>query len=661
MQVEAVEPKTVTILYTNDVHGAIDGYADFAGYKQQISEDHTVIAVDAGDSIQGEVIDQLTDGEASVELMNASGYDYAVPGNHEFDYQVPQFLSLVEEAEYQYLSCNFTKADGTAVDGISAYAIKDLGDYQIGFVGVTTPETYTKSTPTYFMDENGNYIYSFHENDLYDQVQSAVNAVRNAGADYVIAIGHTGMAGTDERWNTQTIIANTTGIDAWIDGHSHEEIPGPDYQGTTFTNKNGNSVIETSTGTKFKYIGRMDLTIDASGRVSATTRLVPMAEAQSAVTSDTAVAKRTSVQSIIDADNAEVAKMLTKVATAEQPLYINDPTTTERMVRSRECNAGDFVADAYRTVLNADIGLSNGGGVRTNISAGDVTVLDLNNLNPFGNELCVIRASGQQILDALEHAVRNLPDENGGFLQVSGLTYDIDESVASPVVTDDKGSFLEIPAGSARRVRNVRVNGAAIDPNGTYTIAASKYMLVQYGDGMTMWEGAELVTDNGLKDHDALIQYARDYLGGVISAQQYGNPYGSGRIYKVRGTTSVSGTITWTGSGTKTDQVIHLYRNGVEVASQTVKAGATSYSFDDLALYDVTDGSETAFVYTVSLGETADPSAAVADFNLTINTDLPTASSRVSVKTGVEDTAAEMGLILIGAVVVFTALKRREA
>jgi 5'-nucleotidase/UDP-sugar diphosphatase len=532
LAVQAASPHSVTILYTNDVHGAIDGYSILAGYKAQLEEeDRSVFVVDAGDSVQGELIDQMTDGIASVELMNQTPYDYAVPGNHEFDYQMPQFLNFVKSANYKYLSCNFTKADGSTIGGVEAYAIEDLGGYKIGFVGISTPETYTKSTPTYFMDNNGNYVYSFNENALYSKVQTSVNDVRAKGANYVVAIGHTGMDGTQNEWNTQSIIANTDGIDAYIDGHSHEVIPGPDYKGTTFTNKDVESVIETSTGTKFAYIGRLDVDIAADGSATAKSQLIPTKEAATEITSDSAKTKQAEVQAIIDKDNAQVKeKMGEKIADSETALYINDPATGKRMVRNSESNAGDFVADAYRTVLDAEIGISNGGGIRTDLNAGTMTIGSFYSLNPFGNDLCVVKASGQQILDALEHASRNLPNENGGFLQVSGLTYEVNTAVTTPVVTDDKGSFKEIPAGAARRVRNVKVNGKAIDPSAQYTVAASKYMLVNGGDGMTMWKGAEFVNDPGIKDHDALIKYVQNFLKGKITSEKYGNPNGEGRI-----------------------------------------------------------------------------------------------------------------------------------
>lgn len=520
----------LTILYTNDVHGAIDGYSVLAGYKEQLSEDgRSVLAVDAGDSIQGEVIDQLTRGEASVDLMNATPYDYATLGNHEFDYKVPRILELSKKASYKYISCNFTSVS-TGASEFAAYDVRDFGDYQVGFIGITTPETYTKSTPTYFMDDNGNYIYSFNEDKLYSIVQNAIDGAKKEGSDYIVAIGHTGMNGTEQKWNTQTIIENTSGIDAYIDGHSHEEIQGPDYQGTTFKDKDGKSVIETSTGTKFKYIGEMDITYE-NGNFSTETKLVKTEDAKAAITSDKAKAKEASVQSIIDEDNEQISALDSNVlGTAETALYTNDPKTGNRMVRSRECSAGDFVADAYRTVLNADIGLANGGGVRTDLEAGDITERKLMDMNPFGNSMCVIRATGQQILDALEHGARNLPNENGGFLQVSGLTYTIDPGVESPVVCDEKGSFKEIPAGAKRRVKDVMVGGKPIDPNAKYTVAASEYMLLTYGDGMTMWKNAELVKSSEMVDNEVLKQYVTENLGGKITAEMYGNAEGSGRI-----------------------------------------------------------------------------------------------------------------------------------
>ncbi|MCR4952072.1 MAG: 5'-nucleotidase C-terminal domain-containing protein [Solobacterium sp.] len=541
LQLQAEEPESlsdVTILYTNDIHGKIEGFSVLAGYKQQLKDDgHHVITVDAGDAIQGELPDSLTRGEASTVLMEKAGYDLAVPGNHEFDYTVPRFLELAEGSSVSYLAANFSTTEDNALI-FDSYSVIEMNGRKIGFVGICTPETYTKSTPTYFMDDDGNYLYSFGEDRLYELVQNAVDAARKDGAEVVIALGHTGMKGTAEKWNSAAIIANTEGIDAYIDAHSHEEIPGPDYNGSDLKNKNGAAVPETSTGTKFANIGKMDITFTESG-VEITTGLVKKEDAQAAIVSDTAKAEYERVQGSDPSQEGTVAFYAEKeeaynrtaIGTSEADMYIYDPDGGKRMVRSRETNLGDFVADAFRSVLNTDISLVNGGGVRVNLEAGEVTMKELVDVCPFGNTVGVAIAKGQVILDALEHGARSYPGENGGFLQVSGLSYAIDTSIPSPVVTKDDGSFDHIDPEAKRRVSCVKIGSEMLDPEKEYSIAATTYMLRDGGDGMTMFKNCKLIEDIRT-DADMLIDYltSDEYLGGVIPAELYGTPYGEGRI-----------------------------------------------------------------------------------------------------------------------------------
>ena len=511
------------ILYTNDIHCAIDGYSGLAAYSERMTEQgYRNILVDAGDAIQGEVIGALTKGEAIADLMNQTGYELAVPGNHEFDYKMDAFLKLAKNAKFKYLSANLLdlQTEQTVFDG---FAIKNVGGKKIAFVGISTPESYTKSSPAYFQNEKGEYIYSFSEDNFYEVIQNTIDDAKTAGADYVIAVGHTGIEGTTEEWKSTSIIANTTGIDVYLDAHSHEVI-----EGQQFENKDGDKVLLSSTGTKFENFGK--LIIGADGSIS--TELISPdtvdREASQGVKNVSG-----SVQKTIDQYNEWIDSELKKaIGTSETALTINNPDSGERWIRKQETNMGDFVADAYRAVTGADLALANGGGIRAPIAAGDVSKKNLMDVNPWSNSMCVIEATGQQILDALEHGVKKYPEESGGFLQVSGLTYEINKTVTeSPVVTDEKGVFQSVAEGKKRRVQNVKVNGVAIDPDKTYKVAGSQYTLLEGGDGFSMFQADSVVTkDNLPTDAEMLIQYFTENLNGTIPASRYGKAAGEGRI-----------------------------------------------------------------------------------------------------------------------------------
>lgn len=572
--------KDIVVLYVNDVHCGIDeniGYAGLALYKKEMqAQTPYVTLVDAGDAIQGAPIGTLSDGGYIIDIMNKVGFDFAVPGNHEYDYGMPRFLELAGKLNCGYYSSNFMDLR-TGSPVFAPYKIFTYGDTKVAFVGVTTPESFTKSTPAYFQDENGNYIYGFCEDEsgqkLYAQTQSAIDSARAEGAAYVVVVGHLGENGSTDRWTSDSVIKNTTGIDAFIDGHSHEEYS------KYVKDKDGKDVLLTQTGTKLENIGK--LTIRTDGTIAnELVSQVPAGEGSGAYEvkkGDTLsrIAKRelgsydrwreiydankdrikdpnvlsvglqlavpgksavTSDGKAIDYDTDKFIKNIqaqyneslkTVIGHTDVELTINDPATGKRAVRSAETNLGDLCADAYRYVLGADIGLSNGGGVRASIKAGNITYNDTLSVFPFGNMGCVVEATGQQIKDALEMASRNCPEENGGFLQVSGLTYTINTSAASSVQLDEKGNFIKV-AGSYR-VSDIMVGGAPLDVKKTYTVASHNYMLKSAGDGMTMFKGSRVLRDNVMTDVDLLSAYIRSNLGGNVGAD-YKNPAGQGRI-----------------------------------------------------------------------------------------------------------------------------------
>ena len=517
---EETAAKDVVVLYTNDVHCGIDeniGYAGLAAYKKAFAKaGYDVLLVDNGDAIQGGPVGTLSKGEYIIDIMNEVGYDVATIGNHEFDYGMDQFMALREKANFPYVSANFTDLEGKAI--LDPFVIKEAGGRKIAFVGASTPETFTKSTPTYFQNEKGEYIYDFCEGEdgkrLYDAVQKAVDDARAAGAEYVIVLSHLGIDGSSVPYTSSDLIVNTNGIDAVLDGHSHSTI-----EQEVVKNKDGEDVLLTSTGTKLAAVGA--LTIAADGTLA------------TALHTET-IFQDDETAAFVEGIKAQYGETLAKVvATSQVDLIVNDPTAVDgegkaiRIIRSQETNLGDLCADAYRVVSGADIGVVNGGGIRAAIPAGDVTFEQIISVHPFGNAMCVVETTGQQILDALEKSAANLPDENGGFWQVSGLTFTIDMSVPSSVVVDDKGSFVEV--SGERRVKDVKVGGEDIDPAKTYTLASHNYMLKSGGDGFNMFQNDKLLQDEVMLDNQVLITYITENLGGVIG-EEYAEPYGQGRI-----------------------------------------------------------------------------------------------------------------------------------
>ena len=513
-----VEHQPVVVLYTNDVHCGIEdaiGYAGLAAYEKAYEKlGYEVILVDNGDAIQGGPIGTLSKGEYIIDIMNAVGYDIATIGNHEFDYGMDVFMSLREKAEFPYISANFCDLEGNPI--LDPYVIKELGGWKVAFVGVSTPETFTKSTPTFFQDEEGNYIYSFCQGEdganLYAAVQKAVDAARAEGAEIVVAMSHLGTDGSSVPYTSSDLIVNTTGINVVLDGHSHSV-----WEMELVQNAAGEDVILSSTGTKLNNVGSLVIEAGEDQTPVLTTAL----HSESLFQDEEA-------EAFIATVKAQYEETLNQVvATTAVNLTTKDPATDEHAVRTAETNLGDLCADAYRVVLGADVAFVNGGGVRADIPAGDITYGQILSVHPFGNMACLMEVTGQQVLDALEMSSRDVPNECGGFLQVSGLTYEINVGVESSVVVDDKGSFVEV-AGE-RRVQNVLVNGEPIDPEATYTLASHNYMLKSGGDGLNMFQGDVLLQDEVLIDNQVLINYIVDTLGGVVG-EEYADPYGQGRI-----------------------------------------------------------------------------------------------------------------------------------
>ena len=543
----------VTILYTNDVHTYIDKqspeltYAAIADLKQKYQADgKNVLLVDAGDHVQGTAYGSMDEGKTIIQLMNAAGYDVAVPGNHEFDYGMDRAKALMAEADYPYLACNWVNRPlkTRVIDDIKVFT---LGGVRIAFVGIMTPETITKSTPAYFMDAaQSKYIYDIQGGAdgqaLYRAVQWSINKAKLV-SDYVIALGHLGVDPSSSPWTSEEVIAHTTGLTAFIDGHSHTVM-----ENKQVADASGKLVTLTQTGSYFGNVGEM--TIAADGTIS--TKLIPTYEG---VNADVAGIQSEWITAVDD-------MLGEKIAVGDTNFYINDPATGKRRIRTAETNLGDFVADGIYTYFNeieqlhCDIAMMNGGGIRADEAAGYWTFKTCKQVSPFGNVACLMSVTGKQIQDALEFAARFAGAdgrENGGFLHVAGATYEIHTDIPNTVQTDDKNVWTGSATGTPR-VQNVKIyNKEAgaylpLDENATYALAGMNYTLRNLGDGFAMFDGAELIKDYVSEDYLVMATYAMSF-GGVdgeglphlTSANSpladypgyllnYEDPYGAGRI-----------------------------------------------------------------------------------------------------------------------------------
>ncbi|MBO6263740.1 MAG: bifunctional metallophosphatase/5'-nucleotidase [Clostridia bacterium] len=517
----------VMVLFTSDVHCGVDQGFGYAGLERIMenyeSSGYEVILVDDGDAIQGEMIGTISKGETIIELMNDLRYDVAIPGNHEFDYGVENFLSLAAKANFPYISCNFNK-EGELL--FEPYIIKQAAGLKIAFIGVTTPTTVSSSTPSFFQNDEGEYVYDFMQDatgeKVYNAVQSAINGARADGADYVYVMGHLGLNAGDSPWTYADIIEHTSGIDVLLDGHSH------DTRQVIMNDMGGNPVVRSACGTKMANIGYSIITPEKGIVETNIWSWTNKISAPDLLGIDNEVGRK------VEAAEKELKETLgKKVATSDITLTISDPEEKDgagnpiRMVRRAETNLGDFCADALLALSGADVAFVNGGGIRVDLKSGDVTYNDIVNVFPFGNVICVIEATGQQIADALEWGASALPDENGGFLQVAGLTYEIDVSVKSGCLKDENNMLVGIVG--ERRVKNIMIGGEEIETDKTYKVAGSNYTLLQNGDGHTSFNGAKVLQEHVGLDNQILIAYICDVLGANIGVG-YENPYGQGRI-----------------------------------------------------------------------------------------------------------------------------------
>ena len=505
--------KPIVILYENDVHCAVEGYARLAGQRDaELQQTPYVSVVSCGDFAQGNTVGSLTRGEAVVRIMNAVGYDYLTVGNHEFDYTVPQMEHLSEMLTAKTLCCNFSRITTSGEEDLfPAYEVKNYGGTKVAFVGVATPSTFRSSTPTYFVDDDGNLLYNFHQHDTYERVQQAVDEARGKGAKIVIVLSHLGD--DPEQAYSRGLIAATHGIDIVLDGHAHHLL------NERLANDRGDSVTLASTATKFAYIGR--LTIDTDNCL--TNELLPINDCHKVN------------QAVWDTVQAVQQELEARVSApvGKSPFALTDrDADNNRLVRQQETNLGDFMADVARYTTGADIGVCNGGGLRTGLYKETITFGDIVSVWPFNNTMRVVECTGQQLIDALEVGVAALPLENGDFLHVSGLRYTADTRVPTSVIWDENRMFDGV--GKTRRIVKAEVfvpaDGEAgklpyeqkgswqpIDPEATYTIGGQSYIIACSGASGTFAKmRLRPIEGEPLNDVEAVCSYIRA-MGGIVS------------------------------------------------------------------------------------------------------------------------------------------------
>lgn len=497
------EGRDVIVLYENDVHCAVDGYAAIAELKREFGKENDVIVVSSGDFMQGGTVGANSEGGDIIEIMNSVGYDVVTLGNHEFDYGMDVMRQRMGELTAEVVSCNLKYENRRVFAG---YTIINRGERRVAFVGVCTPASIQSSTPSHFMDEEGRFVYDFCADDIVEEVQSAVDEAREMGADYVIVLSHLGEEPDEKGVTSEYIIGRTKGIDLLADGHSHSTV-----ERKLIENKEGKDVVLTQTGTKFENIGV--ITIHGNGTIE-----------NNLIKTETVRIGKTPTSDLIATIQKNIQKQFgQRVGRTCVRLGIYDENNV-RLVRSGECNMGDFAADAIRMVTGAEIGFVNGGGLRVDLGIGRIRYQDLQEVSPFGGKIMKARASGTKILDILEGAVSFLPEESGTFLQVSGLRFKVNASIKSPAVFDKDGFIIGYEG--ERRVSDVYVlkegKWVSLDAERDYVIAASDYCLIEKGC-KNIFGGCVVGKDSpAMKMTDVMAQYIKKFLKGKVGKQYRG-------------------------------------------------------------------------------------------------------------------------------------------
>ena len=508
----------IVILHTNDVHGAIAGYAKVAALKDAYeARGAYVLLMDAGDFIQGDPTVSTSEGATAVELMNLAGYDVVSLGNHEFDYGYQNLKDLEADADFAIVDANVLYNGRVAFEDNLVFTAPD--GTKIGVFGLDTPETATKAHPAKIQG-----VTFLAGEDLYDCAQEQVDALTAEGCNYIVCLGHLGIDDESAGNRSIDLLEKVEGIDVFIDGHSHSTQDDITAALTAASQAGGNEIsvdssmvngtVLTSTGTKLESVGVV--TIDGeTGRIDAST-----VSAASLTDEDADVAARAAaIQKEIDDEYGTVF--------AKTEVALNGER--EPGNRTEETNLGDLITDALvwgaeREGTEVDAAVTNGGGIRASIAAGDITKKDINTVLPFGNTLSIVQVTGAELLEALEASTYCTPTSIGGFPQVSGIEFTVDTTKAYDQGEQYPGSTYYGPK-SIQRVTIETVGGEPFDANATYTIATNDFMAAG-GDTYYAFAAASVNYDLGIAMDEVVMDYITDELKGTVTAEAYGEPAG---------------------------------------------------------------------------------------------------------------------------------------
>ena len=504
---EETEEKTmdgqIVILHTNDVHGAIAGYAKVAALKDAYeAKGAYVLLMDAGDFIQGDPTVSVSEGATAVELMNLAGYDVVSMGNHEFDYGYENMKTLAAAAEFPIVDANVLYNGKVAFEDNIVFTAPD--GTKIGVFGLDTPETATKAHPAKIQG-----VTFLAGDKLFDCAQAQVDALEAENCDYIVCLGHLGIDDESAGNRSIDLLKEVDGIDLFIDGHSHSTLE--DVTAAAETAGITDTVI-TSTGTKLENVGVVTIN---DGTITASATAVADLTAEDA---DVA-ARAAAIQKEIDDDYGTVF--------AKTEVALNGEK--EPGNRTEETNLGDLICDALvwgaeKNGETVDAAVTNGGGIRASIAAGDITKKDINTVLPFGNTLGIVKVTGAELLEALEASTYCTPAAIGGFPQVSGIVFTVDTAKAYDQGDLYPGSTYYGPK-SIQRVTIESVGGKAFDPAATYSIATNDFMAAG-GDTYYAFAAASVNYDLGIPMDEVVMDYITEELDGVVTAAAYGEPAG---------------------------------------------------------------------------------------------------------------------------------------
>ena len=515
------ESDDIVIIHTNDVHCGVNntiGYDGFVLYRNELKQKYkNIITVDIGDSIQGGTLGAISEGTAIIELMNKVGYDISIIGNHEIDYGIPKLLELENNLTSGYICANFCyRKNKTSI--FPPYKILEISNKKIAFIGIITPLTFSQTSLSTIKDENGEQIYDLlsgnNGQELYDTIQNYINEVKGKEVDYVILLSHIGMRGTEE-YTTELLASKIEGIDAILDGHTHL------IYNTTIKDKNGKDISVSQVGSKLEAIGVLILKGD--GTIS--TEIIeevpkPNFEIgeKKIIRSDKEIWVDSEMNEFINDIFEEYKEILNqKIGYSDFDLIIKPDDSSDDLFYCgyKECTLGNLVSDSVKDAVKADISILNAGALSNNLKKGNITKGNIIDILPWFNSIVIKELPGQVILDALEFGVSKLPKSSTGFPQVSGISFDVNININSPVEIDSNGMFTGFINNRKRRVSNVKINGEDINTNKIYSTSLINFMALG-GDGYTMFIDYDIIYEALVTDTDYLAYYISKVFKGVI-------------------------------------------------------------------------------------------------------------------------------------------------